>query len=214
MKITAIADLHGHYPNKLPGGDLLIVAGDLTARDEHWEYIAFRNWCNNQNYSKVIVIAGSHDNYIFHHKLPIDTEIDNIEYLCDSSTEFEGLKIYGMPWTYQFKGINPKCCAFTCAEDDYFFMQDKCEAIPCDTDILITHSPPLNILDETIDGRNVGCQFLREHAISRLNLKYHFFGHIHECGNKILDTTQTKFVNCSYVDENYKPRNKVMEFEI
>lgn len=32
MIIDCIADLHSHYP-KLDGGDLLIVAGDLTDRD-------------------------------------------------------------------------------------------------------------------------------------------------------------------------------------
>lgn len=33
MIIDCISDLHGQYP-QLEGGDLLIVAGDLTARDK------------------------------------------------------------------------------------------------------------------------------------------------------------------------------------
>ena len=40
MIIDCLSDLHGHYPS-LDGGDLLIVAGDLTARDkleEHYEF--------------------------------------------------------------------------------------------------------------------------------------------------------------------------------
>ena len=36
MIIDCIADLHGHYP-KLEGGDLLIVAGDLTAEHKYEE---------------------------------------------------------------------------------------------------------------------------------------------------------------------------------
>jgi hypothetical protein len=35
MIIDCIADLHGHYP-KLDGGDLLIICGDLTARDQFY----------------------------------------------------------------------------------------------------------------------------------------------------------------------------------
>ena len=33
MIIDCISDLHGFFP-KLEGGDLLIIAGDLTARDK------------------------------------------------------------------------------------------------------------------------------------------------------------------------------------
>ncbi|HLT42767.1 MAG TPA: hypothetical protein VKZ95_08695 [Sphingobacteriaceae bacterium] len=57
MKITCIADLHGFKP-KLNGGDLLIVAGDLTARDRKKEYDQFFEWLDNQNYRKKIWIAG------------------------------------------------------------------------------------------------------------------------------------------------------------
>jgi len=215
-RITAISDLHGHFP-KLPGGDLLIVAGDLTGKDSDKEHLDFIEWMHESNYKKKIYCPGNHDNFLFdikrHGKIKTPKEW-NIEYLCDYLTEFEGLKIYGIPWTYRFKGINPKCCAFTCAEDDHEFMMAKCEAIPDDTDILITHGPPLNILDETIDGRNVGCQFLREHVIARVKPKLHLFGHIHEMGSRMVDTVMTKFANCSYVDEKYKPRGKIMEFEL
>lgn len=51
MIIDCIADLHGHYP-KLEGGDLLIVAGDLTARDTLDEHINFSQWLEKQYYKK------------------------------------------------------------------------------------------------------------------------------------------------------------------
>lgn len=38
MKIDCIADLHGHKP-ELPGGDVLIIGGDLTARGTEPEYL-------------------------------------------------------------------------------------------------------------------------------------------------------------------------------
>ncbi len=47
MVIDCIADLHGYYPN-LDGGDLLIVAGDLTANDKSHQYIEFYKWIQKQ----------------------------------------------------------------------------------------------------------------------------------------------------------------------
>jgi 3',5'-cyclic AMP phosphodiesterase CpdA len=63
MKIDCISDLHGFQP-KLEGGDLLIVAGDLTARDTVEEYITFNSWLSDQNYDRKIIIAGNHDGKI------------------------------------------------------------------------------------------------------------------------------------------------------
>ena len=36
ISVTAVSDMHGFYP-ELPGGDLLIIAGDLVASDKEWQ---------------------------------------------------------------------------------------------------------------------------------------------------------------------------------
>ena len=41
ISITCISDLHGFQPS-LPGGDLLLIAGDLTARNTFDEYERFK----------------------------------------------------------------------------------------------------------------------------------------------------------------------------
>lgn len=207
--IDCISDLHGHFP-KLEGGDLLIIAGDLTARDKCTEHSDFCDWLDSQPYKKKIVIAGNHDNNI---------EADLIEclhstyYLEDNGTNFERLKIWGTPWSLSFHGINPHCKAFMGSESD---LKKKYDLIPSDIDILVTHSPPFGILDECENG-NVGSKSLRDVVLSAErfpNLKAVIFGHIHEQGGKIFETNLCKFINCSIMNEHYKPINKPMRITL
>jgi Icc-related predicted phosphoesterase len=221
MIIDCISDLHGYYP-KLEGGDLLIVAGDLTARHTLGEFQQFKEWVDKQNYKKKIVIAGNHDNFCVPYEIEypgiiLDGRCPYYEYLCDSGTEFEGLKIWGSPWTLKFPGMNPHCMAFTCETEEE--LAEKWALIPDDTDILITHSPPLAIFDRNVDGQYCGSPSLCG-LLGHLNLKLHVFGHIHECGGSIqypvkqdglpnyFDFTNTIFVNASHVNEHYQSVNK------
>lgn len=213
MIIDCVSDLHGFYP-ELDGGDLLIIAGDLTATDTQEELDEFDNWLVHQSYKKKIFIAGNHDNLLLKEKprkymMGNNTKwIEKHEYLCDSGTEFEGLKIWGSPWSLKFKDLNPKCAAFTGRESD---LSEKFNQIPEDVDILITHTPPYGILDKNKYGDNCGSIHLRNTVLdnSRLpKLCLHVFGHIHENGEKLYETTLGKFVNASIMNENYKPINK------
>ena len=212
MKITAISDLHGFYP-KLEGGDLLIVAGDLTARHSKEEALDFIYWLAEQDYKEKIIIAGNHDTFLIHNKSWFLDELEHISksvYLCDSGAEFEGLRIWGSPWTETFPKMNPKCKAFTV--DTEKELAEKWDLIPEDTDILITHSPPYGILDN-----EHGCVHLRNTVLNSIrlpNLKLHAFGHIHECGGKVFETSLTKFVNSSIMNENYKPVNKPINIDL
>lgn len=212
MIIDCISDLHGHYPT-LEGGDLLIVAGDLTARDDFMGWQSFATWIAVQNYRKKIFIGGNHDNYLAQSGLIMPLigpqDLEGVEYLCDSGTEFQGLKIWGSPWTKSFEGMNPDCMAFTMETEEQ--LAAKWALIPDDTDILITHSPPQGVMDSVEDywnGKieNVGSKSLQTRVL-KISLKLHVFGHIHEWGGQMVDGA-IKFVNASHVNENYKPVNK------
>lgn len=211
MIIDCISDLHGHYP-KLEGGDLLIVAGDLTASDTTDQMYEFYSWLDDQNYAKKIFIGGNHDNALQEcgSDFFLDRE-DECEYLCDSGTTFKGFKIWGSPWTKTFPRMNPKCKAFT--KDTEEELMDKFELIPHDTDILITHSPPLGVLDKTIDGRFVGSYALFGWLKYVERPRIHVFGHIHEAyGQKeFFPSYHNKMmisVNASHMTEHYEPVNK------
>jgi len=208
MIIDIISDLHGYCP-ELEGGNLLIVAGDLTARDTWKQREVFLEWLNGQNYKKKVFITGNHD-YVFQYFDEEDSlNYPSINYLCDSGTEFEGLKIWGSPWTCKFEGQNRNCMAFTVDSDKE--LEKKWKLIPEDIDILVTHSPPYGIFDcvKKIKGsEHVGSKSLRQHVMTRIKPQVHAFGHIHEWGGKITDCVTTKFVNASIVDENYKHVHK------
>jgi hypothetical protein len=211
--IDCIGCLHGARP-ELQGGDLLIVTGDLTARDKAWEYLDFFLWLDKQKYRKKIVIAGNHDN-VLQNFPPIPEALPkNIYYLCDSGIRYEDLNIWGSPWTAPFKGMNPKCKAFTIDNEDH--LMDKWELIPHDVDILITHTPAYGILDGILapDGSlfHVGSKGLYGWLkyVGRPHL--HVFSHIHEAHGRqehfpSYNDKMMISINCSIMDESYKPVN-------
>ena len=217
MIIDCISDLHGHYP-ELDGGDLLFVAGDFTARDTEREHVLFCHWLSNLPYRKKIIVAGNHHNgwvgQVAHKGPdPINPNYEWYEYLCDSGTEFEGLKIWGSPWSRTFEGMNPHCKAFTKDTDEE--LAEKWELIPKDIDILITHSPPMYLMDLVERGPypvNVGSASLAN-KIKEMDHILHVFGHIHE-GYGYEELTRNsdghiyKICNASHVNEYYKPVNK------
>lgn len=194
MIIDCISDLHGHKP-ELPGGDLLLLCGDYTASEKLTDWPDFFIWLQAQKYRKKILIAGNHDNF-----LDEFTKHEDFEYLFDSGTEFEGLKIWGSPWSLWFKRLNPFCQAFV---GDEIYLRRRFELIPQDTNILMTHTPPQGILDKNCAGNPCGSQSLGT-RISRLpELTNCVFGHIHEAfGQETFQGVQ--YNNCSMVNEKYQ----------
>lgn len=216
MIIDCISDLHGFYP-KTEGGDLLIVAGDLTARDDCAGYLKFLSWLHKQKYKHYIFIAGNHD-HILEDEIVLTTSLDRTSYLCDSGMEFEGLKIWGSPWSLHFDGINPKCTAFTSSEE---LLASKFSLIPDDTDILVTHTPPNGTLDYKHKKvgpaffvlENVGSESLKN-ELYRIRPKLHVYGHIHEGYGQYRPNLgfvdcpgYPIYVNASHVNGRYEPVN-------
>ena len=222
MIIDCISDLHGFYP-KLKGGDLLIIAGDLTAQDTEDQHQAFLEWVLVQPYRKVFIVPGNHDN--LYEKKQIRgwytfPKPNFISLLIDELEEFEGLKIWGSPWTSRFEGMNPHCMAFTVETDED--LDAKWDLIPSDIDILVTHSPPMTICDgvmKKIDkGQEIvscGSRGLLRKLMSNAfpKLKLHVFGHIHEGYGEAQIGPDLVLFNASHVTRTYKPKNDPMRIE-
>lgn len=221
MIIDCISDIHGYEP-KLKGGDLLIIAGDLTRNDTAQEYIDLHEWLIElKKYSKIIIVPGNHDNYLQDASIYDFAHLQSglITYLCDSGTEFEGLNIWGSPWTKSFEGMNPRCKAFVLGTDEE--LDEKFDIIPQETNILITHSPAYGIYDcvsrmhgELHEWDYTGSKHLRNIAFSLPHLKLHVCGHIHEHGGKVVDLVSSKFVNASHVNKYYEPAHDAVRVEL
>ena len=215
MKITLISDTHNKHKfvtNDLPGGDLLIHAGDISSMGYEHEIREFCKWFNNiDNYTHKVFIAGNHD-WGFQNNVEIVKEIldfyENITYLQDNSTLLgeDMVSVYGSPWQPEFYNW-----AFNLPRQGVE-LKEKWDNIPNNTDILITHGPAYGYVDKVI-GRteNLGCELLTE-RIKELKPKIHVCGHIHTGYGYTFDG-DTHYINASVLNESYVYYNKPLTIE-
>lgn len=211
MKICLLADTHGYLP-EIESCDLLIHAGDMCPTFDHsnpfqlsWLTTNFKNWLEEIPVGHVIGVAGNHD-FIFEDAAKIDGYATRWlkhdlpwEYLQDARTEFQGYKIWGSPWQPWFHDW-----AFNIKSVEH--LAQKWSLIPDDTEILITHGPPKNVLDvEGFGKTHAGCSALAQRIVKLPELKLHVFGHIHHSFGQS-ELAEATFVNASYVDEGYRAR--------
>lgn len=207
MKLCVISDTHEkHNKIDIPECDILIHCGDFSMMGDKFKILAFLNWFSSQPARYHIYIAGNHD--ISYEK---DLDFKNrmikkfdLIYLEHEPKEIEGLKFFGSPYSPEFFNWS---FSYERGSLDATKLWNQ---IPRDTDILITHGPPKNILDRCKYNspphpQNAGCEILR-HRIEDLNLKYVLFGHIHEGrGMDYYTLSPTVFVNASSCDLRYRP---------
>ena len=206
MKVVCISDTHG-MEAKVPDGDVLIHAGDLTIYGKPKEFERVGTWLRSLPHPVKIIIAGNHDIGLDPTRVSIEDRLTNqialtgydqdVYYLDDVGLFVDGLFVYGSPWQPEFHDW-----AFNLPRGDA--LRRVWQGIPDGLDILITHGPPAGILDEA-RGVHVGCEDLR--AIVELRQpKLHVFGHIHE-GYRLMKTEHTTYVNASICNFLYDPVN-------
>ncbi|MFK7819536.1 MAG: metallophosphoesterase, partial [Planctomycetaceae bacterium] len=83
--------------------------------------------------------------------------------------------------------------AFFQADDE---LSEKWGEIPDDTNVLITHTPPLGIRDLNQAKKAQGCPLLRQRLEELAKLQLHAFGHIHESYGAA-DIGGVQFVNAA-----------------
>ncbi|KAI1264202.1 calcineurin-like phosphoesterase [Xylariaceae sp. FL1019] len=183
IKIVFLSDTHESIVPNVPDGDLLIHCGDMTNDGTAASIQKQIDWLASLPHRHKVVVAGNHDSWfdinsrkeedaLGHRSVNLKT----VHYLERKSISltFKGgrkLIIYGAPDIPQCGGADS---AF-----QYTIDQHPWEGtIPQDTEILVTHTPPIHHQDLSI-----GCPgLLRE--IWKAKPKVHVYGHVH-CGRGI-----------------------------
>ena len=227
MRITLLSDSHNKHheiTNDLPGGDLLIHAGDfMNSGYSQYEAEDFFKWFDKiNNYDTKVLIAGNHDRLMQDRSdeaQDILTGYKTIEYLQDEDLVLyydghngdrpeDNIRIYGSPWQPYFHNW-----AFNLPRNGEE-LQAKWEAIPTNTDILVTHGPAQTYLDAVGTPYNtplLGCELLKE-RIELIKPKIHVCGHIHD-GYGYYFNGHTHFFNASLLNEQYNYSNKPFTFD-
>lgn len=209
MKLTLISDTHNKH-NKLnqdlPGGDLLLHAGDISSMGYEHEINGFVYWFNKlEQYKHKAFIAGNHD-WGFQNNVENVKDIVNLYegvnyledsvFLVDNGTD-KPVKVWGSPWQPEFYDW-----AFNLPRNGEE-LKSKWDLIPDDIDILITHGPAWGFLDD-VEGRrgtHLGCELLTE-KIKQIKPKIHVCGHIHSGYGHYFDG-HTHFFNAAVLNEQY-----------
>jgi len=226
FRITLISDTHAKHnqvTKDLPGGDILIHAGDfMTSGYSPYEAEEFFKWFDAiDSYETKIFIAGNHDRIM-------QTDPDwvkmvlarykTIDYLQDKELDLHfddpygdyperNIRVYGSPWQPEFYDW-----AFNLPRNSEE-LKTRWDAIPSNSDILVTHGPAFGYLDIPGGGQNirVGCEMLR-HRVDEIRPKIHVFGHIHGSYGHYFNG-HTHFFNASVLNERYAYANLPFNIE-
>ena len=198
VRIVCISDTHNQTP-KLPSGDILIHAGDLTNQGSLSELQKTVKWLQQTSFPVKIIVCGNHDITCdvpfyqqhgghFHNKKREDPyECLNLFHqdptfiylnheakvvrLDHQDGTFTLLKVFGSPYS-PAQGF----WAFGYKPEEAHQLWDQ---IPLDSDLIVAHTPAKFHRDQCGTRGTAGCQKLLQ-ALGRVRPRLFVCGHIHE----------------------------------
>ena len=215
MKILCISDSHNQHANMhlshvdLSTIDTIVHAGDATYVGEYHVYEKLSEWLLSLKVPNIVFVPGNHD-ISFEKVLDEATKCfdPSIHILIDKAVTIDNINFYGSPNTPAFG----EGWAFNIPRDSYE-LKACWDKIPVNTDVLITHGPPLGVLDDNSRKHPCGCKLLGYRIKELPQLKAHIFGHIHEGAGKLVKDN-VQYVNASICTAGYKPKNPPIVIEI
>jgi predicted phosphohydrolase len=194
MRVLHLSDTHSLHRrlSDLPSADIIIHSGDISYAGTEKEVADFVEWFGALDYECKIFIAGNHDFCLERKSAESIRQFlpDNCFYLCNSGVTVGNMRFWGIPFFF--------------SDDASGEYRNMIEQIPGDTDVLITHRPPLGILDNA-NNITFGCPDLLQRVLD-IRPRYHLFGHIHDAYGTV-GSKHITFVNASMVNEDYTLQN-------
>ncbi|MFB6265053.1 MAG: metallophosphatase domain-containing protein [Bradymonadaceae bacterium] len=177
MKIVVMSDTHGrHRDVEVPDGDVLVHAGDFTAHGSLADVTEVDDWLSTLPHPHKVVVAGNCDGCFESRGAAARERLTEAVYLQDDGAEIDGVRFWGSPWQPRFMNL-----AFNLERGEP--LAEKWARIPVETDVLVTHGPPRDVLDRTSRGQVVGDRALGE-RVRAVEPDLHLFGHVHESAGR------------------------------
>ena len=224
MDICVTSDLHGNLPD-IPECELVLICGDIIPLQlqfhnpvsKEWVLNNFLTWANSLPTTKVLFIAGNHDQLMecddnwMRKNFPVFNKVTYLKNELYTYIDCYGkeYKIFGTPYCHQF-GNWP----FMRSNET---LTTKYAEIPEGLDILFTHDAPLlgkvGYVDTPWRKCEAGNELLAK-RILEVKPKLCVCGHIHSGDHNLNEINGVKFVNTSLVDETYEPVYKPIKLSI
>lgn len=181
MKILQISDTHNHHRKltNLPAADVIVHCGDFADNGTEGEVLDFLNWFIDLPYPYKLFVTGNHDLCLWDAQ-NIENLPDNVFFLQDRGVTIEGVKFFGIAYNHSES------------------------LIPEGTHIVVTHEPPIMILDQSA-GIHWGNAPLFK-RIMEIKPRYHLFGHAHDSYG-IVKQNDIIFSNASVLDDQCRLRH-------
>ena len=224
MKILAMSDLHGQFPNinNIKDIDCVFICGDIVPLDiqrkinksDEWFKNIFIPWCQAIDCKQIYLIAGNHDFFMAERDRIINQYLleTKIIYLNNQNAEYFDEKtgktwhIFGSPdcnifgnWAFMYSPNKEL--------EDFRKMSNLC-------DIMLTHDAAYgenDICEQNVSwnkhehiGNPEMLFVLDDRRATNCAPKYHFTGHLHTTSHKLTDYEGIKTACVSLLNEHYK----------
>jgi Icc-related predicted phosphoesterase len=208
MNIACISDTHmQHRGLDVAPCDVIIHAGDFLRTGKEIEVRDFFEWftCLPSKYK--ILVAGNHDKSLQKKITKYNISLNECAFVLDNNgiilknIHFWGIPFRSSSFLNSLQGI-----------EDANEISDYSK-IPYSTQILITHVPPIGILDQILPSENRSGSRILLDRVREVKPMYHIFGHIHESYG-VNKNENTIFINASLTDHEEKLIRKPIYFEI